>query len=121
MSGPGRTPGGRTAPRDPRPPRRRAPVPVAGAVELLAARLEPPTPLAAIQRVWDDAVGDVFAPHTKPVAERGGVVTVECSGATWAQEMTLLSAEVLSALNARLDGVRATELRCIAARRRRAR
>jgi hypothetical protein len=35
--------------------------------------------------------------------------------------MTLLSAEVLRALNARLDRVRVTELRCTAARRRRPR
>ena len=34
------------------------PVPVAGAVEALASRLEPLTPLASIQRAWTEAVGD---------------------------------------------------------------
>ena len=35
--------------------RRRAPVPLAAAVEKLAAQLEPVTPLAAVQRAWNEA------------------------------------------------------------------
>ena len=103
----------------PRPLRRRSPVPVSGAVEALTRTLEPLTPLAVLQRAWDDAVGPAFAANAKPVSERGGVVTVQCSGATWAQELTLMGPRVIEELNARVKGseppVTVTELRCTAA------
>lgn len=97
--------------------RRRAPVPVAGAVERLAAQLEPLTPLAAVQRVWPDAVGAAVAAECTPVGERAGVVTVACRSAVWAQELTLLAPELVARLNAALDGGGVTELRCTATRR----
>ena len=98
--------------------RRRAPVPVAGAIERLAAQLEPLTPLAAVQRAWPDAVGPAVAAECAPVAERAGVVTVACRSAVWAQELTLLGPELVGRLNAALGDPRVTELRCTATRRR---
>jgi predicted nucleic acid-binding Zn ribbon protein len=98
--------------------RRRAPVPVAGAVERLAAQLEPMTPLAAVQRVWAGAVGPVVAAECSPVSERGGVVTVACRSAVWAQELTLLAPELVGRLNAATGGSAVTELRCTPTRRR---
>jgi predicted nucleic acid-binding Zn ribbon protein len=98
--------------------RRRAPVPVAGAVERLARRLEPMTPLAAVQRAWPDAVGAVVAAECSPVSERGGVVTVACRSAVWAQELTLLAPELVTRLNAAVGSEAVTELRCTATRRR---
>ena len=94
--------------------RRRAPVPVAGMVERLAASLEPLTPLAAIQRAWPDAVGAAIAAECEPVAERAGVVTVSCRSAVWANELTLLAPELTGRLNAALGDARVTELRCTA-------
>ena len=120
MSG-DRTPGGRAVPRDPRPPRRRAPVPAAGAVEDLASRLAPQTPLSAVQRVWPDVAGGVVAAEAEPVAERGGVVTIACRSAVWAQELTLLAPDLVGRLNEALGAPRVTELRCTAAGRRRTR
>ena len=99
--------------------RRRAPVPVADAVTKLAARLEPVTPLASVQRAWKQAVGDVIAAEAEPVSERGGVVTVKCRSAVWAQELTLLAPELVGKLNAALGEQRVTELRCTAAAGRR--
>lgn len=98
--------------------RRRAPVPVAGAVERLAAQLEPLTPLAAIQRAWPAAVGPAIAAECSPVGERGGVVTVGCRSSVWAQELTLLGPELVGRLNAEMGDTRVTELRCTATRRR---
>jgi predicted nucleic acid-binding Zn ribbon protein len=98
--------------------RRRAPVRLAGAVHALAAQLEPLTPLAAIQREWADAVGGVVAAEAQPVAERAGVVTIRCSSAVWAQELTLLGPELVGRLNAALGDARVTELRCSTAGRR---
>jgi len=91
---------------------------VAGAVERLAARLEPLTPLAAIQRAWPDAVGPVVAAECSPVAERAGTVTVACRSAVWAQELTLLAPELVGRLNAAVGSGAVTELRCTATRRR---
>ncbi len=101
--------------------RRRAPVPLAGAVEQLARRLEPMTPLAAVQRAWPAAVGPVIAAEAEPVAERGGVVTVRCRTAVWAQELTLLAPELVGKLNGVIGEPRVTELRCTAGAGRRTR
>lgn len=101
--------------------RRRAPVPLAGAVEQLATRLEPLTPLAAIQRAWPEVVGGVVAAEAEPVSERGGVVTVRCRSAVWAQELTLMAPDLVARMNAAVGEGRVTELRCTAAGRRGAR
>ena len=97
---------------------RRTPVPAAGAVERLAAQLEPLTTLAAVQRAWPATVGPAIAAECSPASERGGVVTVACRSAVWAQELTLLAPELTGRLNAALGGERVTELRCTATRRR---
>lgn len=116
---PARTPGGRATPRDPRPPRRRAPVPLAGAVEALAERLAPQTPLSAVQRVWRQVAGEAVAAEAEPISERAGVVTIACRSAVWAQELTLLAPDLVGRLNEALGAPRVTELRCTAAPRRR--
>jgi len=63
------------------------------------ARAAPATPLAAVQAAWAGAVGERIAAEARPVAERDGVVTVSCSSSTWAQELDLLSAELLESLS----------------------
>jgi predicted nucleic acid-binding Zn ribbon protein len=107
-----RRPGGS---RGPRPPRRRAPVPLAGAIEALTRRLEPDTALAAIQRAWPAVVGEVIAEECEPRSERGGVVTVVCRSAVWAQELTFMAPDLVARLNEALGTSRVTELRCRAA------
>lgn len=93
---------------------RRQPRPVAAALGPLRDAWTPATLLAEVQAVWSEAVGPAIAAEASPVAERGGVVTVSCSSAVWAQELDLLSATVLEALNGRLSGGRLTRLRCAA-------
>jgi predicted nucleic acid-binding Zn ribbon protein len=99
--------------------RRRTPVPLAGAVEALAAQLEPLTPLSAVQRAWPGAVGAAVAAEARPVAERGGVVTVQCRSSVWAHELTLLAPDLVRRLNEALGEGRVTELRCTSGGRRR--
>ena len=101
--------------------RRRAPVPLAGAVTALAARLEPLTPLAAVQRAWEEAVGPAVAAEAEPVAARAGVVTVRCRSAVWAQELTLLAPDLVGRLNAAIGDDLVTELRVTAGAGRRSR
>jgi predicted nucleic acid-binding Zn ribbon protein len=76
--------------------------------------LQPATPLAAVQRVWGDVVGELIAGEAQPVAERRGVVTVSCRSAVWAQELDLLGADLVARLNAALEGEVVRSLRCVA-------
>jgi predicted nucleic acid-binding Zn ribbon protein len=98
--------------------RRRTPVPVAGAVEALASRLEPLTTLSAVQRAWPEVAGAAVAAEAEPVSERAGVVTIACRSSVWAQELTLLAPDLVRRLNEALGAPRVSELRCTAAPRR---
>lgn len=95
--------------------RRAAPRTVAGAMAALTDSLAPPTLLTEVQRRWTQAAGDAIAREAQPTAERGGVVTVTCSSSVWAQELDLLSRELLERLNAALGRPAITALRCQAA------
>jgi predicted nucleic acid-binding Zn ribbon protein len=94
--------------------RERGPRRLGVAVEAVAGELAPDTPLARIQRAWRGAVGDAIAAEAEPVGERGGVVTVACRSSVWAQELDLLSVEVVRRLNAGLGEDVVERLRCVA-------
>jgi predicted nucleic acid-binding Zn ribbon protein len=94
--------------------RRLAPRPLAGAVEALAAELEPATALGAVQRAWPGVVGDAIAAEARPTAERAGVVTVSCRAAVWAQELDLMGPDLVARLNAALGADVVRSLRCVA-------
>ena len=82
--------------------RRRAPRPISSAVEAALGEVEPATLLAAVQRAWSGVVGEAIAREAAPVSERDGVVTVACRSATWAQELELLSDQILPQLRSEL-------------------
>src|SRR3954447_20929049 len=94
--------------------RRTAPRPLRTAVEALAGSLEPATALGAIQRAWPAVVGDAIAAEARPTAERGGVVTVSCRAAVWAQELDLMGPDLVRRLNAALGEEAVRSLRCVA-------
>lgn len=75
---------------------------LADAVGLVRAASRPETLLAAAQDAWPAAVGERIAREAEPVRERDGTLTVSCRAATWAQELDLIQAELLSALNSAL-------------------
>jgi predicted nucleic acid-binding Zn ribbon protein len=83
--------------------RRRAPRPLAAAVEAVTAGIAPGTTLSRVQGVWRATVGDVVAAESQPESERDGVVTVACSSSVWASELDLLRADLLERLNGALD------------------
>jgi predicted nucleic acid-binding Zn ribbon protein len=91
---------------------RRAPRPAALAVEQLAQSLAPATLLAEVQRVWPQAVGEAVAAAGRPTAERDGVVTVSCTSAVWANELDLLSKELVESLNGALKRPAVRAIRC---------
>jgi predicted nucleic acid-binding Zn ribbon protein len=53
-----------------------------------------------VQEAWPRVAGAAVATEAAPVAERGGLVTIACRSATWAQELDLLQRELLERLNA---------------------
>jgi len=87
-------------------------VPLAGAVDALAARVAPATLLADVQRIWPEVAGGLMAEQAEPVAEREGTVTLACSSSVWAQELELLGPGLVDAMNAALGAPRVTGLRC---------
>jgi predicted nucleic acid-binding Zn ribbon protein len=90
------------------------PRPVSIAVQDLEARLAPTTPLAAIQGRWEATVGEAIAREARPVSEHAGVLTVACRSAVWAQELDLMSPQVVERLNEALGRPAVRALRCIA-------
>jgi predicted nucleic acid-binding Zn ribbon protein len=71
----------------------------------------PDTLLARLQALWPEVAGAAIAAEAAPSAEREGTVTIECSGAVWAQELTLLETDLRERLNARLEGLEVRSLR----------
>lgn len=91
---------------------RRAPRPVAFALEELTGTLVPATPLAAVQRVWEPVVGAGVAAQATPTGLRAGVLTVSCRASVWAQELELMGPELVARLNAELGSEEVLRLRC---------
>jgi predicted nucleic acid-binding Zn ribbon protein len=56
----------------------------------------------------------VIATEARPATERGGVLTVSCSGSVWAQELDLMAPAIVEQLNAALTSGRIDRLRCVA-------
>lgn len=92
--------------------RRRVPRPASLALEQLVRQWAPSTPLAAVQRVWPEAVGPAVAREAEPVSERDGVITVACRSAVWAHELDLMGPDLIERLNTALEGVEVAALRC---------
>jgi predicted nucleic acid-binding Zn ribbon protein len=91
---------------------RPAPRSLSLAVESLTRAIAPATTLAAVQEIWERAAGPAIAAAARPTAERGGVLTVTCCSAVWAQELDLMAPELLPRLNAELGSDAIRELRC---------
>lgn len=92
--------------------RKVAPRSLSGALEDLTAALAPATALARVQNVWGQVVGPVIAAAAKPTAEHTGILTVTCTAAVWAQELDLMSDDLVPRINAALGDDPIRELRC---------
>jgi predicted nucleic acid-binding Zn ribbon protein len=91
--------------------RRRAPRPLAYALESFTATLAPPTTLARVQGLWTEVVGETLAEECRPLSERDGAVIVACRSSVWAQELAMMETELVERLNAALGGAGIAELR----------
>jgi predicted nucleic acid-binding Zn ribbon protein len=65
----------------------------------LRSRLAPASVLADVQTRWVDVAGEEISREAQPTAERAGVVTVSCSSAVWASELSMMSGQMLERLN----------------------
>jgi len=72
------------------------------ALGALRDEIAPPTPLAGVQSVWDEVVGQRIAAVTDVVSERDGIVTVDCRSSVWAQELEMMKGRIMARLRDRL-------------------
>jgi predicted nucleic acid-binding Zn ribbon protein len=93
--------------------------PIADAVMRLAESLAPQTPLSKIKRAWPEVVGKPMAAHSKPAQLKGSLLTVECSGSVYAQELELQSRRVLTKLAEELSAQVVEKIRFVVADQRR--
>jgi predicted nucleic acid-binding Zn ribbon protein len=79
--------------------RRTAPRPLALALASFRREAAPKTTLARAQQAWRSVSGPVVAGEAEPIAERDGVLTIACRSAVWANELELLSLDLVERLN----------------------
>jgi predicted nucleic acid-binding Zn ribbon protein len=92
--------------------RRVAPRPISQALDGLTATLAPTSTLARVQFCWEAVVGSAISTVARPTAEHDGVLTVLCESAVWAQELELLSPDLVGRLNEVLGAESLHKLRC---------
>lgn len=78
--------------------RRREPRPAAAALRAALESAAPRTPLAAVQGVWEEAVGARVAAVATPESESAGTLVVGVSDPVWAQELDLMQTQILARL-----------------------
>jgi predicted nucleic acid-binding Zn ribbon protein len=86
--------------------------PAGPGIRAIAEGLAPAGTLGSVQAVWEQAAGAAIAEQARPTGEAGGVLTVTCSSAVWAQELELMSTSLIERLNAALGEDRIASLRC---------
>jgi predicted nucleic acid-binding Zn ribbon protein len=96
--------------------RRPAPRLLAHAIEAAVGELAPQTPLARVQGVWSEAVGEVNAAQGTPVRLAAGRLTVYCEHSGWAENLQLLGLEIARRLNDCIGEDIVREIRCTARR-----
>ena len=91
---------------------RAAPRPLAAALGTFTKTLAPASTLARVQEVWEHVAGTAIATSASPTAEHGGVLTVTCTAAVWAQELDLMADDLVARLNLALEAESIRALRC---------
>ena len=89
------------------------------ALARVTARAAPATTIARLQGEWEAVAGPVIAAEAEPVSERGGVVTVACRSAVWANELELLAPSLVEGLNQALGAPAVASLRFVVGQPRR--
>jgi predicted nucleic acid-binding Zn ribbon protein len=74
--------------------------------------LAPMTTLGRVQEVWPRATGSAISLAAMPTSEHNGILTVTCEASVWAQELDLMSEELIARLNSELGAAEIRQLRC---------
>jgi predicted nucleic acid-binding Zn ribbon protein len=82
--------------------RRTAPRPLSEVLAHAADLAAPAGLLPRLQSSWAALAGPAVAVEAEPVGERSGTVTIACRSAVWAQELELLSGDLLERVNGAL-------------------
>jgi predicted nucleic acid-binding Zn ribbon protein len=91
---------------------RGAPRSLSVALQGFTNALAPATTLGRVQEIWERTAGPAIALAARPTSEHNGVLTVTCEASVWAQELDLMSGELIASLNAALGAAEISELRC---------
>jgi len=92
--------------------RRRAPRPIATALQTFTTSIAPATLLAQVQGIWGAVAGDAIAAHANVVAEHDGVLEIVCDEAVWAAELELMGPDLVDRLTSSLGRPAIVSLRC---------
>lgn len=87
------------------------PEPVARALREFRAEIQPESPLAAIQAIWEGAVGEQIASVTTLAEEVDGTLYVDCESAVWSQELSLMEPQIRANLAEAIEGEPPSKLR----------
>lgn len=60
---------------------------------------------------WADAAGSAAAKHSKPVAFKKAVLTINVDGSSWLYELTTKKRDILGKLNGKFAGKKLKEIR----------
>jgi len=61
--------------------------------------------------IWPEVVGEGIAAHSEAVSLEGGVLHVRVDGSVWAQELTMLQAQIKAGFARRLGDGAVTDIR----------
>ena len=61
--------------------------------------------------IWPEVVGEVIAAHSEAISLEGGVLHVRVDGSVWAQELTMLQAQIKAGFARRLGEGAVTDIR----------
>jgi predicted nucleic acid-binding Zn ribbon protein len=61
--------------------------------------------------IWPEVVGDVIAAHSEAISLEGGVLHVRVDGSVWAQELSMLQAQIKAGFARRLGDGAVTGIR----------
>jgi len=92
---------GRSRPRKPRRPGQsgaRGPIPLGNLLQTARTSTARAARVVIEREVWTKVVGYRISERAEPVQAQGGVLTVQVASAVWAQELSMLSSDILQRL-----------------------
>ena len=87
------------------------PVRVSRALRDFRQEIQPESPLAGVQAVWEEVVGEQIALVTSLAEEVEGTLFVDCQSAVWSEELSLMEPQIRANLAKAMEGDPPAKLR----------